>query len=67
MNEIFFPRNAGFLYAEYELNRKDLGSGKNFDRWHVPAQGAYSFGEGDRNTVILRVPVAFICPWAGRS
>lgn len=53
MDQIFFPRNGTFLYAEYELNSKKLGSDENFDRWHMLAQSAYSFGLADRNTVIL--------------
>lgn len=53
MDEIFFPRHGGFLYAEYELNSKDLGSDENYDRWHMLAQGAYSFGSEERNTVII--------------
>ncbi|MEH6569480.1 MAG: patatin-like phospholipase family protein [Halioglobus sp.] len=53
MDNIFFPRNGGFLYAEYERNSKDLGSDENFDRWHMLAQGAHSFGDTDRNTIIF--------------
>jgi NTE family protein len=53
MDEIFFPRRGGFLYAEYEANLEDVGADQDFYRWQVLAQAAFSFGADDKNTVIL--------------
>ncbi|MEH6588877.1 MAG: patatin-like phospholipase family protein [Halioglobus sp.] len=53
MDEIFFPRRGGFLYAEYEANLEDMGADQDFERWQVLAQAAFSFGADDRNTVII--------------
>ncbi|MEH6582390.1 MAG: patatin-like phospholipase family protein [Halioglobus sp.] len=58
MDEIFFPRDGGFFYAEYELNTTDLGADQDFERWQALAQGALSFGKDDRNTVILTAKTA---------
>ena len=58
MDEIFFPRQGGFLYAEYEYNTTDLGADEDFDRWQLLSQAAFSFGAEDRNTVILTAKTA---------
>jgi len=58
MDNIFFPRSGGFMYGEYELNRTDFGADENFERWQFMSQGALTFGESDRNTVILTVKTA---------
>lgn len=58
MDEIFFPRKGGFLFAEYELNRTDFGSDDDFERWQAMAQAAFSFGAGEDNTVILTAKTA---------
>ena len=58
MDEIFFPRRGGFLYAEYEWNSTDFGADKSFERWQVLSQAAFSFGSDTRNTVILTAKTA---------
>lgn len=49
----FFPTEGGFLYADYEAIREDLGADRDFERWRAVIQGAYSFGRYKRNTLIL--------------
>ncbi|MEH6592918.1 MAG: patatin-like phospholipase family protein [Halioglobus sp.] len=58
MDDIFFPREGGFFYAEYELNTTELGADADFERWQVLAQAALSFGKAERNTVILTAKTA---------
>jgi NTE family protein len=58
MDNIFFPRQGGFLYAEYEDNIEDFGADEDFSRWQVLGQGAFSFGDSSRNTIILTAKTA---------
>jgi NTE family protein len=53
MDEIFFPRRGVFFYGEYEANLEDMGADRDYERWQVLAQTAFSFGADDRNTLIL--------------
>ena len=58
MDNIFFPRQGGFLYGEYEYNTTDLGADEDFERWQLLSQAAFSFGADDRNTIILTAKTA---------
>ncbi|RLQ21639.1 hypothetical protein DWB85_11535 [Seongchinamella sediminis] len=49
----YFPTRGGFMYAEYQLLRDELGADANFERWQAIAQGAFSFGANHRNTLIF--------------
>jgi NTE family protein len=53
LDNVYFPTQGGFLYADYRLFRQDLGADEDFERWQAITQAAYSFGKDDRNTVIL--------------
>lgn len=58
MDEIFFPRQGSFAYAEYEWNSVDLGADEDYERWQALAQTAFSFGTSDANTLILTAKTA---------
>jgi NTE family protein len=53
LDSVYFPTRGGFLYTDYRLFREELGSDYDFERWQAIGQAAYSFGNDDRNTVIL--------------
>jgi len=53
LDNAYFPTRGGFFYAEYQLQRDELGADTNFERWQAIAQGALSFGAKDRNTLVL--------------
>ena len=53
LDNLYFPTSGSFFYADYELNRRDLGADRNFERWQAIAQGAISFGAEEANTLIF--------------
>jgi NTE family protein len=53
LDNAFFPTRGNFLYADYEAQRRSLGSDDDFERWLAIGQSAFSFGNEQRNTVIL--------------
>ena len=53
LDNLFFPTSGGFLFAEYEAVRDNLGGDDSFERWQALGQAAFSFGQDDANTVIL--------------
>ena len=53
LDNAFFPTRGGFLYGDYRAMRSELGADTDFERWQAIAQGAFSFGAEDRNTIIL--------------
>lgn len=53
LDKAYFPTSGSYLLAEYRLMRQDLGSDYNFERWHALGQGAFSWGEEKRNTLIF--------------
>jgi len=53
MDSLFFPTEGGFLFAEYEAMREELGSDHSFERWQAFGQAAFSFGQDKANTVIV--------------
>lgn len=53
LDNAYFPTRGGFLYAEYQLLRDELGADSDFERWQAITQGAFSFGRKDRNTLIF--------------
>ena len=53
LDNLFFPTHGGFLFAEYEAVRDNLGGDDSFERWQAFGQAAFSFGADRANTVIL--------------
>lgn len=53
LDDAFFPTRGGFFHGEYRAMRSGLGADSNFERWQAIAQGAFSFGTEDRNTLIF--------------
>ncbi|MBT3410458.1 MAG: BamA/TamA family outer membrane protein [Halieaceae bacterium] len=53
LDNAFFPTSGAFFYGEYQLLRSAMGADEDYERWQAIAQGAFSFGDDDRNTVIV--------------
>lgn len=53
MDNIYFPGDGAFFFAEYEQLDTALGSDVTFERAQILGQLAYSFGEADRNTLLF--------------
>jgi len=53
LNNAFFPTRGGFLFAEYQVHREDLGADNDFERWRAVTQAALSFGAEQRNSLIF--------------
>ncbi|AQA16988.1 hypothetical protein BST95_00885 [Halioglobus japonicus] len=50
MDNVFFPTQGQFLYADYQAYSKDLGSDANYERWEALGQAAFTHR---RHTMIL--------------
>lgn len=53
LDNAFFPTRGGFLFAEYQVHREDLGADNDFERWRAVTQAAVSFGAEQRNSLIF--------------
>ncbi|MEH6586642.1 MAG: patatin-like phospholipase family protein [Halioglobus sp.] len=53
LDNAYFPTRGGFFYGDYRALREEMGSDEDFERWQAIAQGAFTFGAEDRNTIIL--------------
>ena len=53
LGSVFFPTAGLLAYARYDRFTDGMGSADTYSRWYLNAQGAWSFGATDANTIIL--------------